>query len=255
MSNLNNLCLTFIIGLFSSMAAANNNGFFSDVGDGYNTFYHSDNLPWLGTTWLVGGILTNTDLDREIQNNYNEHIRSESTDSFSRKVKTLGDPEIAFLYAGLAAYNRLACDRDCGSIPEWGDRSLQALLVGLPAVWASQAILGGDRPYRGKSDWSVFQFDRQHAVSGHAFVGAVPFLTAAQMTDNDAAKGLFYALSTLTAWSRINDQKHYFSQALMGWLYAAKVTDVIHTNAAPGELVILPYADDKSVSLTIMTNF
>lgn len=255
MTNFKLLCLTFLASLFSQLALAERESFFDDVGDGYRNFYHTDNLPWLGTTWLIGGVMANTDIDQEIQDAYNDHMWSDSTDDFARKVKTFGDPEVVWLYAGLTAYNRLACDNNCGQIPKWGDKTLQAILVGLPAVWSSQAILGGDRPYRGDSDWTVFQFDRQHAVSGHAFVGAVPFLTAAQMTDNQAAKGLFYALSTLTAWSRLNDQKHYFSQALMGWMYAAKVTEVINAPVEAGEVVILPYADDDSISLTLMTRF
>ncbi len=249
-------CLALLcVSVFSPLALADKGNFFDDVGDGYHRFYHSDNAPWLGATWLLGGIMANTDIDRKIQDAYNEYIWSETTDDVARIVKTFGDTETVWLYAGLAAYNRLACDRDCGRIPEWGDKSLQAILIGLPAVWSSQAILGGDRPYRGNSFWTPFQFGRQHAVSGHAFVGAVPFLTAAQMTDNDAAKGVLYLMSTLTAWSRLNDQKHYFSQALMGWLYASKATEAVDVPVEAGEVVIVPYADDNRVSLTLMTRF
>ncbi len=75
------------------------------------------------------------------------------------------------------------------------------------------------------------------------------------MTDNDAAKGVLYLMSTLTAWSRLNDQKHYFSQALMGWLYASKATEAVDVPVEAGEVVIVPYADDNRVSLTLMTRF
>lgn len=239
----------------SPFQTAHASSFTNDLGAGYSSFYSTDNLPWLGQTWLVGGLIANTSLDREIQDSYNSNILSNSSDRFSSHTKKIGDPGTTLIYFGLAAVNRIACDRDCGVVPEWGDRTAQALLVGLPAVWTSQAILGGDRPYRGSSDWTILQFDRQHAVSGHAFVGAVPFLTAAQMTDNPYAKATFYALSPLTAFSRINDQKHYFSQALMGWLYAAKVTDVISGNLQPQDTVVLPYADKKTVLISVIKPF
>ncbi|MDX1399649.1 MAG: phosphatase PAP2 family protein, partial [Oceanospirillum sp.] len=164
--------------------------------------------------------------------------------------------ETTLLYFGLAAVNRFACDQDCGVIPEWGDKTAQALLVGLPAVWTSQYILGGARPHHSQgSAWTPFEFHRIHAVSGHAYVGAVPFLTAAQMTDNPYAKAMFYGLSPLTALSRINDQKHYFSQALMGWLYAAKVTEVINSDLQPEDTVVLPYADEDTVLLSVIKPF
>lgn len=231
-------------------------GFASDLGAGYQSVYSSDNLPWLGKTLLVGGIFANTDLDQKIHNSYNKHILSDSSNDYAKVAKRFGDTGPTAIYFGLAAINRLACDRDCGVIPEWGDRTAQALLIGLPAVWASQAILGGARPHHGEgSDWTIFDFNREHAVSGHAYVGAVPFLTAAQMTDNPYAKALFYGLSPMTALSRMNDQKHYFSQALMGWLYAAKVTHVINSDLQPEDTLVLPYADEDTVLVSVIKPF
>jgi len=231
-------------------------GLRNDLSDNYQQFYASDNLSWLGSTLALGGVMANTRIDQKFQAFYNESIRSSTTDEIARIAKMLGDREIVLLYAGLTAYNRLYCDdRDCGRIPEWGDRTLRAILTGLPAVWLSQALLGGARPHNGDSEWTLFRFDKMHAVSGHSFIGAVPFLTAAQMTDNDASKAILYSLSTLTALSRINDQKHYLSQALMGWMYAAKVTDELYIPLNPGESVVLPYADDDSVSLTWVKSF
>ncbi|MFG1487892.1 phosphatase PAP2 family protein [Oceanospirillum sp. HFRX-1_2] len=245
-----------LTGVSFASTQSTDSSFASDLGNGYKSFYSQEQLPWIGKTLLAGGILANTDLDQEIQDSYNRNILSDSSDDLAKNAKVIGDPETTLLYFGLAAVNRLACDRDCGAIPEWGDRTAQALLVGLPAVWTSQAILGGARPRHGEgSDWSIFQFEREHAVSGHAYVGAVPFLTAAQMTDNPYAKATFYALSPLTALSRINDQKHYFSQALMGWLYAAKVTEVINSDLQPEDTVVLPYADGDTVLISVIKPF
>jgi len=40
------------------------------------------------------------------------------------------------------------------------------------------------------------------------------------MQKNIYLKGLFYAASPLAALSRINDDKHFFSQAALGWYMA-----------------------------------
>ncbi|WP_417596132.1 phosphatase PAP2 family protein [Oceanospirillum sp.] len=251
------LTAVFVLSYTSRVHADNGfSEFASDLGHGYQNVYSPDNLPWLGKTLLVGGIFANTDLDQEIQDSYNSNILSQSSNDFSEITKTFGDTAPTAIYFGLAALNRLACERDCGPVPEWGDRTAQALLVGLPAVWASQAILGGARPRHGVgSEWNIFEFEYEHTVSGHAYVGAVPFLTAAQMTDNPYAKAVFYGLSPLTGISRMNDQKHYFSQVLMGWLYAAKVTEVINGNLQPDEALVLPYADEDTVLLSVIKPF
>jgi len=69
-------------------------------------------------------------------------------------------------------------------------------------------------------------------VSGHAFVGAVPFLTLAKMAENQKPlQVLAYALSVLTAWSRVNDNAHYTSQAILGWYMAYESVDAVFTRS------------------------
>ena len=81
-----------------------------------------------------------------------------------------------------------------------------------------QRTIGSDRPAADNSRWKLFA--NATGVSGHAFVGAIPFLAAESMTDNPWLKGIFITASTATAISRINDNMHYFSQVGLGWLIA-----------------------------------
>ena len=101
---------------------------------------------------------------------------------------------------------------------EWGSRSLRAMAVGAPVVGILQIGLGSARPTVGDSNWRPFR--SVHGVSGHAFVGAVPFLTAGEMTDNLWLKSAFIASSLGSGWSRINDDAHYLSQVALGWWLA-----------------------------------
>ena len=70
------------------------------------------------------------------------------------------------------------------NLGEWGDRSLRGVLLGTPPLLITQRLLGGSRPgeNREASEWQPFEDN--NAVSGHAFMGAIPFLTAMQMTDD-----------------------------------------------------------------------
>ncbi|GHT13075.1 hypothetical protein FACS1894170_08630 [Planctomycetales bacterium] len=101
----------------------------------------------------------------------------------------------------------------------------------------------------GDSYWHPFQ--NSHGISGHAFIGAVPFMTAAQMTDRPVVKGLFYTMSTFCAWSRIKDDAHYLSQALLGWYLAylsvRSVSETEGLKPLPRGLTLFPVMDDNSV--------
>jgi hypothetical protein len=40
------------------------------------------------------------------------------------------------------------------------------------------------------------------------------------MSENPYQKAIFYGLSTFTGLSRINNDRHYYSQAVLGWYIA-----------------------------------
>jgi len=110
----------------------------------------------------------------------------------------------------------------------WGIYASRAYLVGLPAVLATQVLTGGSRPIEKEygSPWKLFQDN--NGVSGHAFIGAVPFLTLAKMYSNNSTyRYLAYAGSFLTAWSRVNDYAHYISQVALGWYLAYESVEAV----------------------------
>jgi membrane-associated phospholipid phosphatase len=139
---------------------------------------------------------------------------------------------------------------DC-TLGDFTDRAFRGYLVGAPALLAFQSLLGAGRPDGGSSRWQPFR--RHNAVSGHTYVGAVPFITAAQMTDKPYVKGLFYTLSTFCAWSRVNDDAHYLSQALLGWYLAylsvRAVTTTESRTPLPRGLTIFPVSETNKVGI------
>jgi hypothetical protein len=190
------------------------------VSEDYINFYSVESLGKLAIGTGVAGVLANTSADEEIQDWYQESLRSNNTDSFSKVVKQFGDGSITVpLYIGVALLGELTRDTNFGSTTgRWGRKSLRVLWVGVPPMLLLQRVLGASRPDEGDSHWQSFNDD--NGVSGHSFMGAVPFLTAAEMTDNSYMKYTLYLASTLAGWSRINDNDHYLSQAALGWWMA-----------------------------------
>jgi len=172
---------------------------------------------WLGVAG--GAVLANTSLDDDFQGWYQRDVRSSATDDFAAFWKTFGEGQIFIpAYAGLAVATGFFDDRPLiGGVNDFSDRVTRGYLVGAPPMLLMQALLGGSRPgeHSVGSQWKPF--DDSNSVSGHAFVGAVPFITAAKMCDGPLLKATFYTLSTFPAWSRLNDDAHYLSQACLGW--------------------------------------
>lgn len=101
------------------------------------------------------------------------------------------------------------------SLSVWGDRNMRSLAVGTPPLLFMQKLLGAGRPEEGSSHWSLW--DDMNSVSGHAFVGALPLLTAAEITDSPSLRRALYIASPAVGLTRINDDAHYFSQVALGW--------------------------------------
>jgi membrane-associated phospholipid phosphatase len=87
-----------------------------------------------------------------------------------------------------------------------------------------------------------------NGVSGHAFVGAVPFLAAAEMVESPLLKGTLYVCSTFVGFSRMTTDSHYPSQVFLGW-YLAWASSVAvnrteaHFAGMEVRVVPLPIAD------------
>jgi hypothetical protein len=183
--------------------------------DDYRNFYlDTNNLIRSGVGIAGAAVLANTSMDVDIQDYYQDRLRGNTTDSFAGAFKVPG--EVFITIPALLGTHLFLSDTTGAGL--WAQRSLRAIAVGAPTVLLLQNITGGARPSEDDSKWRPFE--QSHGVSGHAFIGAVPFITAAVMNDNPYIKGALYGFSVLPGLSRINDNKHYISQAALGWYLA-----------------------------------
>ena len=227
----------------------------------YCNLYNCNNVMNFGVALLGTGVLANTKMDANFQRWYGNHIRSNFTNDFSKGAKIFGEG-LYFLPTMTAAALTYRFWQEKQGLPDcqlgnFTDRTFRGYLVGAPTLLIGQFALGGDRPRDGSSYWRPFQQD--HGISGHAFIGAVPFITAAQMTDQPYAKGVFYVLSTFTAWSRVNEDAHYLSQIMLGWYLAylsvRAVSATEERRPLPRGLTLFPVSDNRSMGVGIHYQF
>jgi membrane-associated phospholipid phosphatase len=188
----------------------------------YRNFYACDSLLCLTAALGTAAIMANTGFDSTMQDAWQEGVEPTSLGTFFVGCKDIGDGRYALPIYGAAAAAGWVFDGCLADdiVGEWGSRSLRMFTVGAPPLYALQWATGAGRPgenVRG-SRWNPF--DDVNGVSGHAFMGALPFLAAADMVESPLLKGTLYVCSTFVGFSRMTTNSHYPSQVFMGWYIA-----------------------------------
>lgn len=202
-----------------------------DVVQDFKHYVEPDRLWLLGSAFGTSAILGNTSLDKKVSTHWQSHVRSKGTNKFFKVPQAIGG--FSYYYAPVyilsVSLGHITDKTLFGNVAyHWGYRSLRTFIVGGPQQAFFTYLIGSGRPNHGASSkWQPFRHNT--GVSGHAFYGAIPFLTAAMMTDPPVLRYTIYALSTLPGLSRINSNYHYLSQVVLGWsmayLSAASVYD------------------------------
>lgn len=227
-----------------------------DIQSDHHFFYSRENvrptLAFLG----VSAAMAYSNWDAQILDFTQTALPSTSNSRLFRAFRTVGNGYAMLpVYAGSALagkYLQLG-GPEMATIGEWGDRTVRGILVGTPPLLVSQFVLGGSRPDESahRSRWDYFE--DTNAVSGHAFMGAVPFLTAYQMAETTRSKIFWLSLSMIPAVSRIADNAHYPSQSLLGWGLAYLATSsVARTELSHCTFVMVPSVDGRQCGMTLM---
>lgn len=222
------------------------------VSSDYENFYTYNRLIDIGIGFGVGGIVANTPMDENIKNWYQNNIRSKQTDAFSKVAKQFGNGRIMVPVALLCASTKLL-DKMDSRVGDWGAYVSRAYIVGVPVLLTGQVLTGGSRPDERSYNSQWRPFADNNGVSGHAYMGAVPFIAVAKMYDESVfIKYTAYACSFLTAWSRINDNAHYTSQVALGWFIAYESVDAVFAqHNKREEISFVPFVDSDGYGIRI----
>lgn len=210
----------------------------------YRNFYDCESLVCLTAAFGAGALMANTGFDDTMQNAWQRGVQPTGVGTFFSGCKDIGEGRYVLPIAGVAAATGLVFEGNPAgdAVGEWGSRSLRMFVVGAPPLYVLQMATGASRPSEDVgSQWHFF--NDNNGVSGHAFVGAVPFLAAAEMVESPLLKGTLYVCSTFVGFSRMTDDAHYPSQVFLGWYLAwasARAVDATEMRFAGMELQVVP---------------
>lgn len=201
--------------------------FTGDLYEDTQHFYSPQILTGLGISLATAAVLANTSADENFRDWYFDNVRDHSPDTHWAKL--LGEaylvpPLIAITWALTEYRESNPATRGGelnGMLRQWSAQTTRAFLTAAIPVYSLQWITGASRPGEDPAKGSSWKFlDDNNGVSGHAAVGAIPFLVAAKMADEPILKLGFYFGSTLAGYSRVYDDAHYLSQVLLGYAIA-----------------------------------
>lgn len=206
--------------------------FWADIWQDHLNYYSWETLGPSLVMFGAGAAIANTAVDQNFRNWWQRDVHTDGLREVAIDIRNLG--EGAYIIPGSVAVwlaGEMLGDLPGGpALARWGGRTTRSIAVGFPMLLVMQLATGGSRPVEADehthpSHWKFFQDN--NGVSGHAFIGAIPFLTAAQLVENPWAKGTLMAGSTLVAMSRIETDSHYLSQVMLGWWMAYIATSAV----------------------------
>jgi hypothetical protein len=214
------------------------------IWEDYRNFYDCESLVCVTAAFGAGALMANTGFDDTMQAAWLRGVEPTGVGTFFTGCKDIGEGRYALSIFGAAAATGLVFEGNpVGDVVgEWGSRSLRIFVVGAPPLYVLQMATGASRPAEDVgSKWHFW--NDNNGVSGHAFVGAIPFLAAADMVESPLLKGTLYVCSTFVGFSRMTTDSHYPSQVFLGWYLAwasARAVDATELHFAGMEVQVMP---------------
>lgn len=173
---------------------------------------------------VVGAIGVAALADRGLNGWIQDH-RSSGGDAVARVFRNGGEPEVVFGISGGILAAGVVSGRP--ALRRAGGRVLASVVVAGLTTAAIKKLTGRLRPAETNEPFLFKPFaDHDAFPSGHATVAFALATSLSEEIDNRWASAALYTFATGTAWSRINDRRHWLSDVLAGaavGLTAAKI--------------------------------
>lgn len=171
-------------------------------------------IRWWEVTAVVGGVAVASLADRGV-NVWTQDHRSSSSDDVAAIFKNGGQPAVVFGVGAGITLTGVITGHD--RLRRSGERVLAATAVAGLATGAIKFSVGRARPSETDDPYMFKPFSGNDAFpSGHA---TLAFALATSLSDEihkPWISAVLYTGAAGTAWSRLNDQRHWLSDVLMG---------------------------------------
>ena len=171
-------------------------------------------VRWWQPALVVGAIATATLADRGL-NDWFQDRRSAASNGAARVFRNGGEPEFTFgIPAGILAAGVISGRPE---LRRGGGRVLLSVVTAGLTTGALKKLTGRLRPAQTDDPLLFEPFSSHDAFpSGHATMAFALATSLSEEIDNRWASAALYAFATGTAWSRMNDRRHWFSDVLAG---------------------------------------
>jgi len=183
------------------------------------------NIRWWEAAIVVGTVGVASALDRRVDR-WTQDQRSPGSDRVARVFKYGGEPVLVFgVSGGILAAGVISGRPD---LERRGGRVLASVVAAGLTTGALKEITGRFRPDNTTDPYVFRPFTNHDAFpSGHATMAFALATSLSAEIHRPWATALLYAGATGTAWSRLNDQKHWLSDVLAGATVGITAANVI----------------------------
>lgn len=189
--------------------------FISDGAAFYSAPFKFNSKEWLytGAGMVSLGVIMTQD-----KNLHSTLTKGDKEGDFWSVVKNAGEVKYAGIGSGAVYLTGLLTRNK--EIRETGRMLLQSLIYSGGITIILKTVTGRSRPYFSDSqyDFNWFEKDeeKQAFPSGHATVAFAISTVFAERINTWWSRSFFYSLAALTAYSRIHDNQHWVSDAVLG---------------------------------------
>ncbi len=173
-------------------------------------------IKWWHGAIAVGGISALMLLDRSVQD-ATQDVRGHSSDGLASTVRHMGQPEVyGTITAGLLAAGLVSGD---SRITRAGGRLAATMALTAGLTTAGKYVVGRPRPDATLDGDDFFPFSGKEAMpSGHTAMAFALATSLAEDINRPWATAGLYSAAGAVAWSRLNDNRHWFSDVAAGAL-------------------------------------
>ena len=224
----------------------------SDAGAFYTMPLHFDGKEWFYTAAITDGIVVSSTLDWNIKQKVSRNGASGYNHNFWDIPTVYGDVFYPATASGMVYAIGLFTRND--KIRITGRLLIEAMCIAGVTTTAVKMISGRDRPfYRNDQNWfKLFQTKNEHLSfpSGHATVAFAVSSVLAEYFDNNYLRVGLYGFAALTAYARVRNNQHWFSDVITGGLIGfASGYFVVHREKDREESKYIKSTGGKGISI------
>lgn len=183
-------------------------------------------IQWYEAGTAVAVILGLMLVDEPVQR-FAQDVRSETTDDIAAFARHFGQPEVwatvpsALIVGGLVTKNH--------AVAKAGGRVAASVALAAGVEVTLKFVIGRARPDSGLGAYHFDSFSAAISMpSGHSALSWAVMSSLANEVRSGWAKAGLYGLATLTAWSRVNDDRHWLSDITAGSLIGFTSAQLVH---------------------------